>query len=434
MNDIALKYHREDQQNGFYIFKPICILEGKHNEEDDTFVTTDNVVYTSITVNSPDTTEFYGGLYTPEELEVYFKSLYRDAYDKSKHEEYIKDLFNDLSKILLIGHVTADGKNVEIKAETPPAETETQKICLSLNELQRELHASIIGQDKALYELSNALFKNHIAANPALQKHILLTGPTGTGKTEMVKIICDYLHVPYYNPSVVILEDEHLFPTTVDRFIYGLIDAHDGSIQAAQRGIIHIDDLQSKLDYFHAEFLEDSLVKLMSRKKISVKGLPEKFDTSCLTVVLEGNFGKDISKDKGLGFNSKLESNDGFTGKYIYTKAGIIEKIVDKITVVETKETTYNDIKNIILYSRLSPLLANQQFYEEVGTRLECSRGFIDAVAKKVYDLKKGAKPIKSVIDESLAYVDHAAISGVIPKVKVYKKTVEDPDKFEYFK
>ena len=70
----------------------------------------------------------------------------------------------------------------------------------------------------------------------------------------------------------------------------------------------------------------------------------------------------------------------------------------------------------------------------EVGTRLECSRGFIDAVAKKVYDLKKGAKPIKSVIDESLAYVDHAAISGVIPKVKVYKKTVEDPDKFEYFK
>ena len=127
----------------------------------------------------------------------------------------------------------------EIKIKTPA-------------ELKKILDEYVIGQDRAKKVLSVAIYNhykrifrhNEIDDDTELNKsNVLLIGPTGSGKTLLAQTISKYLDVPLAIADATSLTEAGYVGDDVENVVTRLVQAADGDIKKAERGIIFIDEV-----------------------------------------------------------------------------------------------------------------------------------------------------------------------------------------------
>ncbi len=130
-------------------------------------------------------------------------------------------------------------ENKEIKIKAPA-------------ELKKILDEYVIGQDKAKKVLSVAVYNhykrifrhNEINDDIELNKsNVLLIGPTGSGKTLLAQTISKYLDVPLAIADATSLTEAGYVGDDVENVVTRLVQAADGDIKKAERGIIFIDEI-----------------------------------------------------------------------------------------------------------------------------------------------------------------------------------------------
>lgn len=335
--------------------------------------------------------------------------------------------------------------------EVEQGEEESEEDSISVQGLIDELSSKYVGQESAVKTLVTSIYYNQVLIDSLIENEnydmaeldsrkisILLDGETGTGKTAILKEICQKLSIPMkIFPANSISETGYVGASITD-VLADLFIQTEGDLELAERGIIvfdEIDKIASNASYGGRDMKKGVQEELLSfigggmyDVKIEALEAIVPFDTSYLTFILSGAFtGIKEKKEKELGKQaigfsgtSNIKKNTYEVTAQDYIDFGISREFFGRIKVIaNTKSYSVEDLKNILRSSAISPLRNFQKTaaifgYENVSFTEE----FIDVLAKEAYDMKTGARGLQTLMAEIQREYLLDFISGNFPKDK----------------
>ena len=324
----------------------------------------------------------------------------------------------------------------------------------------------IIGQDEAKMTLSVAVcqhFKRIAknAKNIEIDKtNVLLMGPTGCGKTFLVKKLAEYLDVPFAICDATGLTEAGYVGDDVESVLIRLVSNADGDIKKAERGIVYIDEIDkiarkgestSITRDVSGEGVQQALLKMIEgtiarlpagEKRKHPRGEMNEIDTSQILFICGGAFvgldkivGRRMTKTS-IGFGSKLEDKTQLKDdlyKEVTTKDlisfGLIPEFIGRFGInTSVEELTTEQLIKILKEPKNSLVKQYQYIFELDGIELEFEDEALAAIAERAKKLETNARGLKNIIEKLLLKYQFEAVDLAardLSKIVISKKTVE---------
>jgi len=282
------------------------------------------------------------------------------------------------------------------------------------------------------------------------KSNILLIGPSGSGKTHLVKSLVSHLNVPLVIGDATSLTEAGYVGDDVESLLSRLIQATEGDIEVAQRGIVYIDeidkiqrsgsgfkDLRQGVQHALLKMLEGTIATVPPQggyKHPAQPGVP--FDTTNVLFICGGAFvGLDdiIAKRLGrggFGFGQVSENRqvaaDGLVRRVMpedLEQFGLIPEIIGRLPVIAPLDALGVDDLARILHTPKNSLL--NQFRKLVrfhGADLVFTDTAIKEIARIALERGTGARGLRSVVEEVLEGVLFEVEAGV--RYVISEKTV----------
>ena len=336
------------------------------------------------------------------------------------------------------------------KVEVAPAVNIYRSNGLYSNDIYDTVSKTVLFQNEQIRAVAGAISKNSCLTTPALKSNILLCGPTGVGKTEIFRSIYENFNVPGAFEDSTEYTAASYKGKDVGEMLLHLYENADGDIEKAQRGILVIDEIDKKAGSEYETFTSaviNSFLKMMEGHKYALNTNPHglggnniEFDTSLLTFVFLGAFSgieKYTETSGSIGFVTDEQKEKQKDVNYIYTedtlkKYGLLPEFLGRIdTIVTMNSLTEDNLIEIMNRSNKSQLLLYKEYFSQMGINFLYDEEVIKAIAKKAYELNRGARSIKKIVEKALAEAIYE-IQSYLPfrELIITPETIENNKKY----
>lgn len=341
-----------------------------------------------------------------------------------------------------------------------PAVGKNTKAFPKPKQIKAELDRFVVGQENAKKVLSVAAY-NHfkrIALNkPGLQKsNVLLVGPTGSGKTYLMKIMAKVLEVPLAIVSATNLTESGYIGDDVTTVIEALLAASNNEVERAEHGIVFIDEIdklaagssESKLKV-GGKGVQQALLPIIEGSKVMVpvgtKGSTQykiEVDTTNILFVCGGAFPdmepmikRRLDGASAIGFSANGNRMDApednilmHTTNEDLKAFGLIPEFLGRLPVLTTlEELSVDTLKKILFEPEDSIVKQFQTLFEYDGVELDFEDEVLTMLAEKAKEKGTGARSLRNAMEELLLDLQYQIPDSGIRKVVITKEFADNP-------
>ncbi len=309
------------------------------------------------------------------------------------------------------------------------------------SEIKAHLDEYVIGQDDAKKTLSVAVYNHYKRLNQKVGKddieidksNVVLVGRTGTGKTLLAKTIAKMLNVPFCIADATVLTEAGYVGEDVESILSRLLQAADYNAQAAERGIVFVDEIDKiarKSDNpsitrdVSGEGVQQALLKLLEGSVVNVppqggRKHPEQkmiqIETKNILFICGGAF-DGIEKiiagrvnRQTIGFSSSVEERiDGesllkFINPTDLKTFGLIPELIGRFPVLSYLEPlNAKSLRRILTEPKNALIKQYIKLFELDGIELKFEGEALDFIVNKAIDFKLGARGLRSICEAIL--------------------------------
>ena len=306
------------------------------------------------------------------------------------------------------------------------------------HQIKAMLDEYVIGQDYAKKVMSVAVYNHYKRVATGTmddieieKSNMLMIGPTGSGKTYLVKTLARLLKVPLAITDATSLTEAGYIGDDIESVVSKLLQAADNDVEKAERGIIFIDEIdkiakkkETRSRDVSGESVQQGMLKLLEGSDIEVPvGATSKnamvpqvtVNTRNILFICGGAFPDleniikaRLNKQSSIGFNSDLKDkydND----KNILSKVeledlrefGMIPEFLGRLPIVFSLEGLTEDMLVKIMKEPKNAILKQYQKLLELDeVKLEFDDDALRQIAKKAMEKDTGARALRSIIEE----------------------------------
>lgn len=306
------------------------------------------------------------------------------------------------------------------------------------HEIKNMLDEYVVGQDYAKKVMSVAVYNHYkrVATNTMQEieidkSNMLMIGPTGSGKTYLVKTLARLLQVPLAIADATSLTEAGYIGDDIESVVSKLLQAADNDVEKAEHGIIFIDEIdkiakkkETRSRDVSGESVQQGMLKLLEGSDVEVPvGATSKnamvpqvtVNTSNILFICGGAFPdleeiikSRLNKQSSIGFNAdlkdKYDNDKNILSKVTFDdlrEYGMIPEFLGRLPIVFTLEGLTEDMLIRILKEPKNAILRQYQKLLELDeVKLVFDDSAYEAIAKKALDKKTGARALRSIIEE----------------------------------
>lgn len=358
----------------------------------------------------------------------------KEIFEKVKKFNVVSSSQKKINSVLNTMEPESLKSVVETIRETKTVEdfrqrTEIKKIKESLTipdpkEIFKRLSLRIIDQDEAVKSISMAVTKHFCRIqDPSLKKNnIMIMGPTGTGKTELVKALSKEIDIPIISlDASTFTASGYKGMNVSDSIINAITNATKNSPSMSKKCIVFLDEIDKKASSHNSEhgisttIVQQELLTMLQGDVI--RNDKVEIDTSNILVIAAGAFAGLVDivnkrkNKKSIGLANQL--NDEIKGlessiyKDVSTKDlidyGLIPEFIGRFsTITYTKSLSKSGLVKVLSTKRDSIAEEYVKMFKSMKVNLKFSPEFLNTIAEEAINLQLGARGLNRVIDSKM--------------------------------